>query len=281
MDKLNNINRVGGYPLVAEGLQILQDHEKTITANLDALDIPYRTCVILQYQSHGLTGVLIEALVYVVKSISIASSTSGVIVRLQGDGTTKLSHLLSGATQKSIAITSTPHTVTDGINNYQDAYITQMAELVPVSAQNPAYRFTKLSDVFSQNRIIAATINNVDSAASFNLNWSSVSQSKILVEKKKIIFDLHLDRDDTTAAANLHCYYKIDMSSLIPIPTGVHTLHCNLIGYIPPLSDFGILTQITIPCSIYNGSIMFQIPNGSLSAETNSDIIHITGTVLI
>ena len=280
MDKLNNINRVGGYPLVAEGLQILQDHEKTITANLDALDIPYRTCVILQYQSHGLTGVLIEALVYVVKSISIASSTSGVIVRLQGDGTTKLSHLLSGATQKSIAITSTQHNVTDGINNYQDAYITQMAELVPVSTQNPAYRFTKFSDVFSQNKISAATITNVDSQASFQLIWSPVTPSKILVEKKKIIFDLHLDRD-AIAPANYHCYYKIAMSSLIPIPTGVHTLICNLIGYVEPLVDWNIQTQLNLPCAIYNSAIFFQIPNGSLSSVQNLDIIHITGTVLI
>jgi hypothetical protein len=279
MDKLNNINRVGGYPLVAEGLQILQDHEKTITANLDALDIPYRTCVILQYQSHGLTGVLIEALVYVVKSISIASSTSGVIVRLQGDGTTRLSHLLSGATQKSIAITSTPHTVTDGINNYQDAYITQMAELVPVSTQNLAYRFAKLSDVFSQNRISNATIRNAP-GASFQLAWSSNVQSKILVEKKKIIFDLHLDRD-VIDLANNSSFYAIDLSSLIPIPTGVHTLTCNLIGYVEPLVDWNIQTQLNLPCAIYNSAIFFQIPNGSLSSVQNLDIIHITGTVLI
>lgn len=277
MDKLNNINRVGGYPLVAEGLQILQDHEKAITANLNALDIPYRTCVILQYQTHGLTGVLIEALVYVVNTLSIASSTSGVIVRLQGDGTTRLSHLLSGAIQKSIAITSTPHTVTDGINNYQDAYITQMAELVPVSTQNPAYRFTKLSDVFSQNKISSATIRNAP-GASFQLVWSSVP-SKILVEKKKIIFDLHLNRD-TIAVVNSYHYYGIDLSSLIPIPTGVHALHCNLIGYIPPLAD-GNIQITTIPCAIYNSAIQFQILSGSLVVAQNLDIIHITGTVLI
>lgn len=278
MDKLNNINRVGGYPLVAEGLQILQDHEKAITANFDSMSIPYRTCVILQYKNDSMSGVLIEALVYIVNSISIASSTSGVIVRLQGDGATRLSHLLSGATQKSIAITSTPHTVTDGINTYQDAYITQMAELVPVSTQNPAYRFTNRSNVFSQNRISNATIRNA-SGASFQLVWSSVTTSKILVEKKKIIFDLHLDRDAIVVPNNYH-YYGIDLSSLIPIPVGVHTLKCNLIGYIPPLTD-GNITITTIPCAIYNSAIQFQIPSGSLVVAQNSDIIHITGTILI
>lgn len=279
MDRLNDINRVGGYPVVTETLQILQNHEKAITATLDSLGVSTSTCVILQYKNDGLTGVLIDALVYVVDKIAIASSPAGVIIRLQGDGQTKLANLLSGYTAKSISIVSTPYTVTDGINNYPDAYVTQTATLIPVSSQHPAFRFTKYSDIFSQNRINSATL-RIASGAAFQLVWSPTVESKILVEKKKIMFDLHLDRT-VIEVANNHHYHAIDLSSLIPIPAGVHPLNCNLIGYVTPLTDWNIQTQITLPCAIYNSSIFFHIPGNSLSGVTNTDIIHINGTILL
>ena len=55
MDKLLNVHREGGYPLVGENLKIIEDWPRYIEATLNGLMIPSLTCVILDT---GTSGVL-------------------------------------------------------------------------------------------------------------------------------------------------------------------------------------------------------------------------------
>ena len=95
MDRLKEIRREGGYPWVAEEIEIIEKHADYINALLDGLRMPAKSCVFVQKNTNQ-SGKLAESIVYVVAS----DNGKGELFVLKADDDIMVADLLSGTAAK-------------------------------------------------------------------------------------------------------------------------------------------------------------------------------------
>lgn len=141
MDKLLNVHREGGYPLVGENLKIIEDWPRYIEATLNGLMIPSLTCVILDT---GTSGVLNPpSIICYIASDSIADR--GLYeLHLPPAQNVNIPQLVNGDIQKGILIEHTTYDVTNAQGVFNNVYKKSVATITPVSGVCPAYKFKYL-----------------------------------------------------------------------------------------------------------------------------------------
>ena len=234
MDKLNNITRVGGYPLVAEGVEILSKHEDFITAIMDGMRISSgfsKTAVVLQY-TNDMQGVLQEATIYYIGGlVKMFESQRGKLLRLVGDGTTKLSDLIDGTVSKTITIQQTDYIVTDGGTTYPNAYSTVTAQLTTPQGFLDAVNFCylkspeteKAKDYVNSISNIVCSVNGNNS--SFGLALNTSQQNFIRKSNRKIEIQLSLVKNAMNFNPNI-TLAEVSFSETILSDNGIYPINC-------------------------------------------------------
>lgn len=146
MDRLKEIRREGGYPWVAEEIEIIEKHGDYINALLDGLRMPARSCVFVQKNvSQG--GTLQKSVVYVVDS----ASGKGELYELAADNGVEVADLLSGEAAKlHVEIVPTDVDVTGAQDvSWTGCYTTKSATLTD---EGEDFTFYDLNDLLRPTR---------------------------------------------------------------------------------------------------------------------------------
>lgn len=294
MDKLNNITRAGGYPLVAEGVEILSKHEDFITAIMDGMRISTgfsRVAVVLQYTT-DMQGVLQKATIYyyVGGGWILNGSQRGKLLRLVGDGTTKLSDLIDGTVSKAITIQQTDYSVTDGGTTYPNAYSTVVAQLTTPQVFFGAVDFCYLKSLEIENKnnyldtLSSITCHKIHYVhfqpqyvtSLFQLQINTSCKNFIRKSNRKIEIQLALKKDTLNFNDNDQTLVEIAFSETILNDNGAYPLNCIY----KRIKD-NYEANTSIGCMWKNNSIRFIVPAEDSTFTDNLDIIFISGVILL
>ncbi|MDR2009211.1 MAG: hypothetical protein LBQ22_01865 [Bacteroidales bacterium] len=214
MNKLNNVNRTGGYPLVGENLKILaEDYPKYITGILNGLDLPEKTCVFLQMNT-STTNMLTDSLVYITHGSSSGQSkasqfglsnlTKGDIYMLRVNNTNVNAYdLLSGIQKMGISFTTNNFSIT-GFSN-----ITTNQEAVLINDSNSVFNFISYSDAL---RYIVLNETNYDlSGVSVGVYTNNVLSSPPSIKNESQIRNgaINTSFDNILKIQNGHCFIQL------------------------------------------------------------------------
>lgn len=161
MNKLNNILRVGGFPVTSEAIQLLHDYEKYLRAIMGAFDIAPGTIVFLELNKNinmqTFEFVLADSYIYVVPSSYSISEIKGYIYKLKGDSSVSINELLANThSKKGLQIIETPSTVSFNGVDYVNYMSVVEAQLVDAT---PTYIFRKLTDIIESANYTYASVN--------------------------------------------------------------------------------------------------------------------------
>ena len=286
MDKLNNITRTGGYPLVAEGVEILSKHGDFITAIMDGMRIApkgaitSKTAVILQYEK-DFNGVLINAVIYFLGGAwQLGTSKRGRILYLTGDGTTKLDDLINGTVSKTITIQKTDYSVTDGGTTYPNAYSTEIALLTAPSLFDvvdfcflKSLETEKKTDYVSSISSIVCSVNGGNSNFGLTLNNSQ----KNFIRKSDSKVEIQLSLSKNSMNYNLYTTLaEVSFSETIFSDNWIYPLSCLYYR-----SKNGVESYQSIGCVWQNNMMKVFIPGDNGNNTDIYDKIFISGVILL
>lgn len=138
MDKLNNVNRDGGYPIVSETLDILNFNNQTLLDFFDGLNLPTKTIIFIK-SSRDNTGFITVSLVYVREGLP-----HGKICKTNFRYERESFDNLKIAAQ----ISAVNHDFSDGVKTYENVYTAYTAAITTVAAE--WYKvFATVSDALS------------------------------------------------------------------------------------------------------------------------------------
>ena len=152
MNRLNNINRVGIYPVTKETLSAIEDNFQMLSRVLDGLHLPQGTAVIL----HGLPQVV--SYMYLQPNRLYAV---GKIVKVNGTGVAGSSeqwsardNLLKHSSDFVLTTTdvSTDIIGTDGVTTYEDCLIQEQCTITYSAGVNTTWKYHTLEDILGLSR---------------------------------------------------------------------------------------------------------------------------------
>lgn len=152
MNRLNNINRVGIYPVTKETLSAIEDNFQMLSRVLDGLHLPQGTAVIL----HGLPQVV--SYMYLQPNRLYAV---GKIVKVNGTGVAGSSeqwssrdNLLNHSSDFVLTTTdvSTDIIGTDGVTTYEDCLIQEQCTITYSAGGNTTWKYHTLEDILGLSR---------------------------------------------------------------------------------------------------------------------------------
>jgi hypothetical protein len=119
MNRLLNVNRESGYPLVGENLKILaEDYPNYLTAILDSFEIPALTCVFLQLNQQN--GILQNSLVYF--SYRGHARLHGIFELRVDNSRISVNDLLSGNIPATVSAAQADYAIENSAGIFPEAY---------------------------------------------------------------------------------------------------------------------------------------------------------------
>lgn len=271
MDRLKDISRQGGYPWVAEEIEIIEKHADYINALLDGLRMPAKSCVFVQKNTNQ-SGKLAESIVYVVAS----DNGKGELFMLEADDDIMVADLLSGTAAK-LHVDIDPDDV--AVTGAQD--VTWLAcyttKRVTLTDDAEDYTFYDLNDLL-RPAVWKDLLPNLGTLAyESGSSWSSTTAQLYTETYENLLrtnghtIEVRLDfRNSTISYTDARMRVDVNDSTGLAIPAGT----------IVPLQAM-VLSNNSFslyPCYIQRGSSTAIIHLPRVTIPANADL-YITGVI--
>lgn len=187
MNRLNEINRNGIYPVVKETLQAIEDNFQVIAKVLDGLNLPKGTAVVLQ----GLT--------YITSYMYLQTNSlypSGKIVKVVGTGLTptnqssNMNNLRSKPEDFVMSESNVNTTIidTDGVTEYPDCIVEEQYSITYSESGNATWKYYTLEEVLGLKRIAVP-----DNAITLSSASWSIAKNNCFVRPQMKKNHIHID----------------------------------------------------------------------------------------
>lgn len=275
MNRLNNINREGIYPVTKETLLAIEDNFQMIGRVLDGLNLPDGTAVVL----HGLT--------YNVSYMYIQGQriyAAGKIVKVTGTGigvpsgqTSSINNLRNNPTNFVLTPSDNKTTIigTDGETEYEDCIVEERYTLTYSAGGNTFWKYYALEEVLGLKK--EAVANNVITLPSSN--WS-ITRNKCFIRPMLDQTHIHIDLE---FASNLNL---VQGKTTITIGGDIADILHQIVGgsgtYTHPLqvsaTGFVASGYITQNNADTEANVICYL-NGAVNVNESSQKMQITGDI--